>query len=183
MRLTYFVAFLLSASVTMSAPTGFNDMISSQNTISPLDVRPSMPNSSPLNQIDSVFTPPPNRPEEYLSGVLRPHRSSERSGEILSNLSGGKSGWQSDILDRVPGSKQNEMERLKGVENILPDLIQGINEKPRISRRNYLEIDYQGRRVIKRGNEFHIQEQQDQGKQWAGASELDDEDDEPYYSQ
>ncbi|WVF66988.1 hypothetical protein IAT40_001731 [Kwoniella sp. CBS 6097] len=57
------------------------------------------------------------------------------------------------------------------------------NGKKRLARRETVELgaDHLGRMIVKRGNEFMIQEPSDQGRQWEGADELDDENDEPFW--
>ncbi|OCF39073.1 hypothetical protein I317_07143 [Kwoniella heveanensis CBS 569] len=62
-------------------------------------------------------------------------------------------------------------------------LAQSWNGKKRLARRETVELgsDHLGRMIVKRGNEFMIQEPADQGRQWGGADELDDENDEPYW--
>ncbi|WWC60204.1 uncharacterized protein I303_102770 [Kwoniella dejecticola CBS 10117] len=189
MRFTIFAAILISASISRAAPTGNNDLVSLQGAIAPSDSSPSSPSPALLNQVDSILAPPPQtqpkRPEEYLSGALRQHASTKRTTSHSNPFSLGNDAGLSEILEPV-NHKAGQGSKTKApdtVEDVSSSIAKGITGKRRMTEKRGFEEDYLGSRVVRRGNQFQIQEQQDQGKQWAGASELDDENDEPFYSQ
>ncbi|WVQ94627.1 hypothetical protein IAU59_001707 [Kwoniella sp. CBS 9459] len=82
-----------------------------------------------------------------------------------------------DPLDTIMGS---EAPATSAVSEVLGQSRSG---KKRLARRDLVELgsDHLGRTILKRGNEFMLQEPADQGRQWEGADELDDENDEPFW--
>ncbi|WWC87773.1 uncharacterized protein L201_002665 [Kwoniella dendrophila CBS 6074] len=236
MKATYLATILLSTTLSLGAPTGLSDIISSQNSISPFDanknspiIMTSSPNTgmpiSPINQIDSVLVPPalssspgssssysapvyssPSRPEEYRSGVLVQHNPAQKRGSGLTgdpplnnlgylnqnspstNGRSNKSNASNDILDsindRLKSNNAND-DNISGISNTLSSTVNGGGGKKRMGKRDLpieeMGKDHLGRKVVRRGNEFEIQEPEDQGRQWGGANELNDENDEPFY--
>ncbi|WVQ64824.1 uncharacterized protein L199_002993 [Kwoniella botswanensis] len=190
MKATYFAAILLSATFSLAAPTGLNDLVSPQNSL------PSLQNSkSPsltLNQIGSILTPPPPpaRPDEYVSGVLKTQKPSERGIDLplhdtskssKSNHQSGNTNLLEDVEYKLYGKNDNG---LKGVSETANEVMNMKGHgKRRVDKREFVDmaVDHLGRKVVRRGNDFQIQEIQDQGRQWGGANELSDENDEPFY--
>ncbi|WVW80054.1 hypothetical protein I302_102027 [Kwoniella bestiolae CBS 10118] len=203
MKATYFAAIFLSATFSLAAPAGLNDIIPSQNTISPLgnanSKAPSPAPGLPLNQIGSILTPPPStgKPEEYISGALKSHKPSKRAIDLpLHDASKSKTKYQSgndglidtvenklNVNDSGNGKSKTNDDKLKGVSDTLSKVGGIKNMKKRMDKRESedMAVDHLGRKVVRRGNDFQIQEVQDQGRQWGGASELSDENDEPVY--
>ncbi|WWD05818.1 hypothetical protein V865_003901 [Kwoniella europaea PYCC6329] len=190
MKATYFAAILLSATFSLAAPTGLNDLVSPQNSLPP--PKNSKSPSLPLNQIGSILTPPsaPARPDEYVSGVLKSHKPHERGIDLplhdtskssKSKYQSGNTNLLEDVKSKLDG--KNDI-GLKGVSETANEVMNiKAHGKRRMNKREFVDmaVDHLGRKVVRRGNDFQIQEIQDQGRQWGGANELSDENDEPFY--
>ncbi|WRT65629.1 uncharacterized protein IL334_002574 [Kwoniella shivajii] len=178
MRAAYFTAIFFSATLSLGAPTVLKDLMSTHSPDT---------SSMPLSQIGTILhpsPPPPSKHEEYISGALKEHKPSKRLDLPLSNMKE-LTDNDGDLFVKTLQS-QSDMKKLKeassSVDKLMGDMTTQSNR--RIGKRGFEElgvIDHLGRKVLKRGNDFQIQEPADQGRQWGGAVELDDEDDEPFW--
>ncbi|WVR03891.1 hypothetical protein IAU60_000890 [Kwoniella sp. DSM 27419] len=141
---------------------------------------------------------PSGRPDEYLSGALRSHDASSDSHRrgpydprgVLDSLGPGhaRTGTTGAVLPirQIRRGEMNERASgplVDGADSLLrpdprkrPHSVTGVDKL-------FEEVgsDHLGRKIVKRGNVFHIQEPEDQGRQWGGADELDDINDEPFW--